>query len=303
MSRPLRLGTRTSELALWQTEFVREQLVRAWPGLQTELRPFVTRSDQTLDRSLPEIGGKGLFTQELEQALRDGEIDVAVHSLKDLPVEEPSGLALGAILGRVDVRDVLISRQGWTLESLPTGAVVGTGSLRRQAQLLSYRSDLAIRSIRGNVDTRVRKALAGEYDAVVLAAAGVVRLGLESHVSQWLPLEVMLPAPGQGALAVQCRGDDADSLRFLAALDDADLRLCVTVERDFLRYLGGGCATPVAAYARRQGGVLVLDTVVAAADGSRNVRLVSHDANGRRLAHDVAIRALAAGAAEVLGHA
>ncbi len=308
MNQRLLLGTRTSALALWQTEFLRARLLASWPGLETELRPFITRGDKTLDQPLPQIGGKGLFTQELELALRQGEIDLAVHSLKDLPVEQPAGLTLGAILGRAEVRDVLISRKAWTLDTLPSGAIIGTSSLRRQAQLLNRRPDLIVRSIRGNVDTRVRKALAnqdspaGDYDAVVLAGAGVMRLGLEPPTCHWLPLETMLPAPGQGALAVQCRADDAETLRLLAALDEADLRLCVSAEREFLHLLGGGCSTPVAAFARYQDSQILLDTLVAAADGSRCIRVSLQGADWQQLAADAVVLALAQGAAEVLAH-
>lgn len=300
MKPSLVLGTRTSALAMWQTEFVRSRLLALWPGLETELRPVVTRGDKTLDRPLPQIGGKGLFTQELEEALRAGEIDAAVHSLKDLPIEQPPGLALGAILGRDEARDVLIAREPYTLAAMPAGAVVGTSSLRRQAQLLHHRPDLVVRSIRGNVDTRVRKALDGEYDAVVLAGAGVVRLGLDAAIRQWLPLEVMLPAPGQGALAVQCRAGDDETLRLLAGLDEPELRGCVSAEREFLRRLGGGCATPVAAYARRQDTMWLLDALVAAVDGSRCIRISLQGGGWQELAAEAAARALAEGAAEAL---
>jgi len=191
----LRVGSRTSQLALWQTNHVIEQLKHRWPQLNCELIPVVTQGDKRLDRPLPEIGGKGLFTAELEEGLRRGEIDLAVHSLKDLPVEEPAGLTLGAILSREDVRDVLVAPNGVTLATLPQGAIVGTSSLRRQAQLLSVRPDLQVRSIRGNVDTRVRKVMAGEYHAAVMAGAGLTRLGLTEHIVEWLPPETMLSRP------------------------------------------------------------------------------------------------------------
>jgi hydroxymethylbilane synthase len=205
----LTLGSRTSALAMWQSRHVMDTLQTVWPGLECTIEPFVTQGDKTLDRPLPEIGGKGLFTLELENGLREGRIDLAVHSLKDLPVDDAPGLTLGAILGRADVRDVLVAKNGQTLDTLPPGAVVGTSSLRRQAQLLARRPELTVRSIRGNVETRIHKALHGDYDATLLAGAGVTRLGLDAHISQWLALDVMLPAPGQGALAVQCRATGA----------------------------------------------------------------------------------------------
>ncbi len=245
----LTFATRPSALARWQTQWVARALENAHPGLTCCEEVITTRGDKVLDKPLPEIGGKGLFTQELEAALLSGRVDAAVHSLKDLPTEMPAGLTVGAVPPRAEVRDALVSAQGYTLETLPQGAVVGTSSLRRAAQLLAVRPDLQIRPLRGNVDTRVRKALAGQYDAVVLAGAGLVRLGLTEHISQWLPLEVMLPAPGQGALAVQCRADDKATLALLAAVDDPATRAAVEAERAFLSALGGGCAVPVAAYA------------------------------------------------------
>ncbi len=302
------LGTRRSQLARWQTDHVAELLCAAWPGLTCRIEPFVTRGDQSLDKPLPEIGGKGLFTAELEAALRAGTIDLAIHSLKDLPVQEVPGLTIGAIVGRADVRDVLVARNGWTLETLPPGAVVGTSSVRRQAQLQAYRPDLTFRSIRGNVETRIRKVLSGEYDATVLAAAGVQRLGLDEAVSQWLPLDVMLPAPGQGALAVQCRANDTRTLELLAAIDNQEVRKAVTAERAFLQALGGGCSAPVAAWARQDDtGLLVMDALlasqpVASAPGGRPTvaRARGRDAEphalARRLAEEVRGRLDAAAA-------
>ena len=210
------IGSRISRLAMWQTKHIIDQLQQAWPGLDCQVEPFVTKGDKNLDQPLPQIGGKGLFTLELEKALLDGRIHLAVHSLKDLPVEDADGLTLGAIGGRADVRDVLIGANGCTLGSLPLEAVVGTSSLRRQAQLLYARPDLQVRSIRGNVETRIRKVQEGQYDATVLAAAGVTRLELDQHISQWLPLDVMLPAPGQGALGIQCRVGDEFTLELLS---------------------------------------------------------------------------------------
>jgi hydroxymethylbilane synthase len=244
----------------------------ARPGLRTEVRVISTRGDRVLDTPLPLVGGKGLFTAELEAALRDGTIDLAVHSLKDLPTETPAGLAVGAVLRRGDPRDALVSRDGYALQTLPAGATVGTSSRRRGAQLLYRRPDLQLADVRGNVDTRLGKALdaGGAYDAIVLAYAGLERLGHPGAVSQVLAPEVMLPAPGQGALAVQCRAE-APWLALLATIDHPPSRAAVAAERAFLAGLGGGCAVPIAAYARLARGHLRLRGRVTALDGSTQV--------------------------------
>ena len=265
----LRLGTRTSQLALWQSRHVAAQLQHHWPNLTCEFVHHVTQGDKRLDRPLPEIGGKGLFTAELEDALRRGEIDIAVHSLKDLPVEDAPDLTIGAILSREDTRDVLVSRERWTLATLPQGAVVGTSSLRRQAQLLALRPDLQVRSIRGNVDTRIRKVMSGDYDAAILAGAGLVRLGLTEHILEWLPLDLMLPAPGQGALAVQCRANDPGVHELLAAIHDPHAATATLTERRLLFRLGGGCSAPVGARAEIAGDQISLVARVASKDGQQ----------------------------------
>jgi len=297
------IGSRTSRLAMWQTEHIITQLQQAWPGLDCQIEPFVTKGDKTLDQPLPQIGGKGLFTLELEQALRDGRIHLAVHSLKDLPVEDSDGLTLGAVVGRADVRDVLITNNGGTLGSLPLGAVVGTSSLRRQAQLLYARPDLQVRSIRGNVETRIRKVHEGQYDATVLAAAGVTRLELQQHISQWLPLDLMLPAPGQGALGIQCRAGDEATLKLLSAIHVPDVAAAVTAERSFLHHLGGGCATPVAAYAAQEEKGLHMTGLVAALRGGKQIEAAGYGADGWALGARLAQEALAQGAAEILARA
>ena len=294
------IGSRTSELALWQTNHIKAQLQAVWLGLTVHIEPFVTKGDKTLDKPLPQIGGKGLFTLELEQALHDGRIQIAVHSLKDLPVEDAAGLTLGAIVGRADVRDVLIAKNGWTLASLPEGAVVGTSSLRRQAQLLANRPDLQVKSIRGNVGTRVRKALEGEYDAAVLAAAGITRLGLEDHITDWFSLDTMLPAPGQGALAVQCRANDAAILNMLDAIDWPQVRACVTAERSFLHHLDSGCSTPVAAHATQKKGKIHLAGLVGAPDGRAIIQVSGRSTNAWQLGAELARQAVAQGAQEIL---
>jgi hydroxymethylbilane synthase len=299
------LGTRGSALARAQTERVLELLREAWPGLQGELREIVTEGDRTQanGRPLPEIGGKGLFTAELESALREGGVDFAVHSLKDLPTAETPGIAIGAVAAREDVRDCLLARDGLLLQELPPGAVVGTSSLRRAAQVRGMRHDVEVRSIRGNVDTRVRKVKEGKYDAVVVAAAGIRRLGLDREVAEWFEPDVLVPAPGQGALAVQCRADDEAALELLSRIDDPRSRAESTAERAFLSELDAGCTAPVGAYAEAilpQGALYVrLRGLVASPDGRDVVRVEGDGAPeevGARLAHD----ALRAGAFEIL---
>lgn len=298
----MRAGTRTSQLALWQTAHVAGLIEDRWPDLHCDLVYFVTQGDRRLDRPLPEIGGKGLFTAELEDALRRGEIDIAVHSLKDLPVEDAPGLTIGAVLSREEVRDVLVSRAGWTLATLPQGAMIGTSSLRRQAQLLAYRPDLTIRPIRGNVDSRIRKVLDGEYHAAVLAGAGLRRLGLDAHISEWLPLQIMLPAPGQGALAVQCRADDVPMCNLLERLNDRLVAATTHAERQLLWLLGGGCSAPIAAYAEPvgDGRMIVLRARVARPDGQAVVDSIAAGSNAEDLARSVAADLRGQGVASLL---
>lgn len=294
----IRLGTRGSALARWQTDWVLARLREQWPGLTGEIRLFTTTGDRLIDQPLPAIAGKGVFTEELELALLSGEIDLAVHSLKDLPVRLPPGLALGAICEREDARDVLICPAGAALHALPTGARLGTSSMRRAAQLRRVRPDLTIQPIRGNVDTRLRKAHAGAYDAIVLAAAGVLRLGLEAEITEYLSFDVMLPAPGQAALAVQCRAAEAPMQALLAPIDHGPTRSAVEAERSFLEALGGGCAAPVAALAETApGNGLSLRGFAGAPDGSASMLLNGVDADPRTLGIRLAQEALAKGAA------
>jgi hydroxymethylbilane synthase len=300
------LGSRKSKLALWQTHHVRDLLQAAWPGLKVEIQIISTTGDQVLDTPLPLIGGKGVFTAELEAALREGDIDAAVHSLKDLPTESPPDLTVGATPHRVRPDDVLISREEYQLDTLPRGATVGTSSRRRAAQLLHLRPDLQMADIRGNVPTRIDKGLAedGPYDAIILAYAGLERLGLLEAISQVLPLGQMLPAPGQGALGIQCR-DEAESLALLAPLNDSSTNVAVEAERSFLSGLGGGCAMPIAAYATEEDGRLRLTGRVSSPDGQKQIDVQGDGLPeeawqlGNRLAHD----ALAQGAAKLLGGA
>ena len=310
--RTIRIGTRGSLLARWQTDHVRDRLIAAHPGLNVEVIVMSTQGDRVLDTPLPMIGGKGLFTAELEQALRDGTIDLAVHSLKDLPTEDRPGLVIAAIPPREDPRDALVARGGATLAELPEGARIGTGSPRRAAQLRLARPDLDVRPIRGNVDTRLGKVTAGEFDAVVVAAAGLARLGRLDEASELLGPGVMLPAPGQGALAVECRAADAAAggrlHDLLAALDDPGTRAAVTAERAVLATLEAGCTAPVGAFAEiteispGEADLHVIAAVVSV-DGATAIRRSASgpasDAEqiGRRWAAEL----LAAGAAEVMG--
>jgi len=303
----LKFATRPSKLARWQTNHVMRALETAHPDLHCSEEIFVTQGDKVLDKSLPMIGGKGLFTQELEAALLNGRVDAAVHSLKDLPTENPAGLTLGAIPRRADARDALVSAAGYTLETLPKGAWVGTSSPRRSAQLRALRPDLHIADIRGNVDTRLRKLLEGQYDAVVFALAGLQRLGLDRNLNgqmQFLGYEQMLPAPAQGALAIQCRADADVTLGLLAAIEHLPTRFSVTAERAFLASLGGGCAVPVAAYAETVNGgqlsVIRMQGLVSSLDGLRMIKVSGEGLDARELGEKLAKEALAQGAAEIL---
>lgn len=299
----LRIGSRMSALAMWQTKRVVELLEAAHPAVTCVIVPYDTKGDRTLDKALPAIGGKGLFTAELEAALHEGLIDLAVHSLKDLPVENAPGTVLGAISDRADVRDCLVAREGWTLATLPQGAIIGTSSTRRQAQLLALRPDLIVRSIRGNVETRIRKVLEEKrYHATVLAAAGLVRLQKDGVVSEWLPVERMLPAPGQGALAVQCRADDSTTRDLLVAVHSPQTAGAVIAERSFLSALGGGCSAPVAAYARWNGDDIFMQALVGSTDGRLLIRADGIGQDAEELGATLAEEVKSEGALELLSH-
>ena len=296
-------ATRPSALARWQTQWIINSLRKIIPDLICEEKIITTQGDKILDKPLPEIGGKGLFTQELENELLSGAVHCAVHSLKDLPVENAAGLTIGCIPRRAEARDALVSAGGSTLWTLPANASVGTSSLRRSAQILSLRPDLRIESLRGNVDTRVRKALDGHYDAILLAGAGLTRLGLENYVTEWLSLNVMLPAPGQGALAVQCRTDDQMTLSLLTPLEDDSTRKAATAERAFLSALGGGCAVPVAAHAEvssQELSMICLTGLVISADGTKAVKVTGHGTDAWQLGKELARKAIEQGAGEIL---
>jgi len=261
------MGTRGSGLALAQTELVRDRLVAAHPGLQVEIVKITTAGDKDLDRPLHQLGGKGVFTKELDDALLENRIDCAVHSLKDVPTELPEGLVLGAIGHRATPFDVLVTNDGMILDELPEGAKVGTSSLRRKAQLLLYRDDLAVVDVRGNVETRLKKLDEGKLDALVLAAAGLERLGLQDRVSEILTQDVMIPAPGQGILAVAIRVGDSKTQRFIDVFEDPNARAAGACERGFLAALGGGCQAPAGALAETIGSSIVITGIIVSPDG------------------------------------
>jgi len=269
--RPLRIGSRGSILARWQAEFVRKQLFQV-SGVEAEIIIIKTAGDKMQQAPLTQIGGKGIFIKELEEALLEETVDLAVHSVKDIPTETPSRLHFPAVCRRDDVRDCLVSHKGDTLATLKQGARVGTSSLRRQAQLRHHRPDLDIRDLRGNVDTRLRKVESGEYDAIVLSKAGLDRLGWSQKITEPLSLEISLPAVGQGAIAIECRLKDTEAADILGKLDDDETRTAIIAERALLAALQGGCQVPLGAWARMERGELVMDAVVCSVDGVQYVR-------------------------------
>ncbi|MFO1428636.1 MAG: hydroxymethylbilane synthase [Candidatus Competibacteraceae bacterium] len=298
----LRIATRKSPLALWQAEHVAQRLRTAHPGLGVELVGMSTRGDKILDSPLAKVGGKGLFVKELEQSLLEGGADLAVHSLKDVPVEFPAGLCLPVILAREDPRDAFVSSHYRHPEQLPAGARVGTSSLRRQCQLAACYPHLTLLNLRGNVNTRLAKLDAGDYDAIILAAAGLQRLGLEQRIACYLEPEISLPAIGQGVIALECRQDDARVLDWINALHDPDTAVRITAERAFNQRLQGGCQVPIAGYAVLQDDRLRLRGLVGEPDGSQLVRgeICGPAAAAERLGIALAEDLLARGAAAIL---
>jgi hydroxymethylbilane synthase len=272
MSEELRIGTRSSQLALFQANWVKEKLVQAHPRLQVTLVKIKTTGDQIQDAPLAKIGGKGLFVKEIEESLMKKKIDLAVHSIKDVPAELPMGLHLSVITKREDPRDVFISKNGTSLNDLSQGAKIGTSSLRRQAQLLHFRSDFQMVPLRGNLDTRLKKIKAMNLDGIVLALAGVKRLGLEERITEMIPIEISLPAIGQGALGIETRIDDKEVEERIQFLRDEASWITVSAERAFLRKLEGGCQVPIAAFARIFGTTLQIDGLVGTIDGKRLIR-------------------------------
>jgi len=295
-TQPIRIATRKSPLALWQAEHVRDRLLALHPGLQVELLKMSTQGDRILDSPLAKIGGKGLFVKELEQGLLDGRADLAVHSMKDVPAELPDGLCLGAILDREDPRDAFVSMQYPGVDDLPEGARVGTSSLRRQCQLRARRPDLQILDLRGNVGTRLGKLDAGDYDAIVLACAGLKRLGLSERITHALTPEEMLPAIAQGVIGIECRADDMRVRGLIEPLNHAETAQRTAAERAMNATLAGGCQAPVAGYSLLNAGVLELRGLVGQPDGSQVIRgdvrgaAEQAEALGKQLADDLLAR-------------
>jgi hydroxymethylbilane synthase len=300
--RHLRIGTRGSLLAKWQAEFVRKQLF-ALAGVETEIVIIKTAGDKLQHAPLTQIGGKGVFVKELEDALLAETIDLAVHSVKDVPTDVPSGLSFPAVLRRDDVRDCLVSAKGATLANLRQGARVGTSSLRRQAQLRHLRQDLDVRDLRGNVDTRLRKVESGEYEAILLAKAGLDRLGLSQRISEVFSPEVCMPAVGQGAIAVQCRVKDVEAAEVLSRLDDAETRNAIIAERALLKAVQGGCQVPLGAWARMERDQMVMEACVCSVDGTQCIRqrATASPEEAAALGERMANLLLEAGAQAILG--
>ncbi|KHM44833.1 porphobilinogen deaminase [Pseudoalteromonas distincta] len=298
----VRIATRKSALALWQAEFVKAELERFHADVHVELVPMSTQGDIILDTPLAKIGGKGLFVKELEQAMLDGRADIAVHSMKDVPVEFPQGLALHTICEREDPRDAFVSNNFANLSALPQGAIVGTSSLRRQCQIKALRPDLDIRDLRGNVNTRLGKLDDGQYDAIILAAAGLIRLEMESRIADYIEPEVSLPANGQGAVGIECRIDDEVTKALLAPLEHTQTRIRVNAERSMNRYLEGGCQVPIGAYALVDGEQVHLRGLVGAVDGSEILRdeVTGHVNDAEKLGIELAKKLLAQGADKIL---
>ena len=302
MSRALILGTRGSKLAVHQSEWVRARLQELVPGLTVTLKRIQTSGDKILDVPLAKIGGKGLFVKEIEDALLSGEIDLAVHSMKDVPTALPDGLDILCVPPREDARDALITRDGRRLDELKTGARIGTSSLRRQAQLLHHRPDFVIEMLRGNLDTRLRKLREGQFDAIVLAAAGLRRLGWDAEITEYLPVELSLPAIAQGALGIEARHNDNVVREVLTRFEDRPTRITVTAERALLHRLEGGCQVPIAAHAQLDGESLTLDGLVASVDGRRMIRqrIQGLATDAHRLGTTLAERLLSAGGDVIL---
>ena len=302
MKKSIVIGTRGSKLALWQAEHIASLIRERFPAIEVNLKKIVTTGDKILDVPLAKIGGKGLFTKELENAMLSGEIDLAVHSLKDMPTELPEGLMLAAITIRADASDAFVSLRYNSLDELPQGAKVGTSSLRRRAQILKYRPDLQTVDLRGNLDTRIKKLENKEMDAIILATAGLKRLGLEQYITQILPAAICLPAVGQGALAIETRQDDAEVLLVLEFLNDNDTIAAVTAERAYLREVQGGCQVPVGVHGEVNGDQLLLEATILKIDGTREVReqICGNCSEAEALGVKLAQQMLAAGGKEIL---
>lgn len=301
-NRTIKIATRKSALAMWQAEFVQSELIKHYPDLKVELVPMSTQGDRILDSPLAKIGGKGLFIKELEIAMQEGRADLAVHSMKDVPVEFPDGFAIHAICEREDPRDAFVSNTFSTLDELPAGAVIGTSSLRRQCQLKARRSDVIIRDLRGNVNTRLAKLDAGEYDAIILASAGLLRLEMANRISHFIEPEQSLPAVGQGAVGIECRNDDSALIELINVLNHNDTTVRVTAERAMNAKLQGGCQVPIGSFATLEDNTLTLRGLVGSVDGSQvlNAEAAGSTHDAEQIGVKVAELLLSQGADKIL---
>ena len=303
MTNPIiRIATRHSPLAMWQAHFVKDALLKHHPELTVELLPMKTKGDKILDTPLAKVGGKGLFVKELEVAMLEGRADIAVHSMKDVPVDFPEGLGLKVICEREDPRDAFVSNTYKNIDDLPQGAVVGTSSLRRQCQIRNLRPDLVIKDLRGNVNTRLGKLDDGQYDAIILAAAGLIRLEMFDRIASYIEPEVSLPAVGQGAVGIECRLDDAQTIELLKPLEDTITRIRVTAERAMNLALQGGCQVPIGSFALLDGDQVFLRGLVGSVDGKEIIRkeITGHKDDAEQLGLTLAKQLLDAGAKEIL---
>jgi len=281
MNKKIRIGTRGSQLALWQANWVKGKLSEWNPGMEIEIHKIKTTGDKILDVPLAKVGGKGLFVKEIEEALFDKKIDIAVHSMKDVPTDLPEGLSISAITEREDPRDALISKDGLKLKELKKGAKIGTSSLRRQVQLLNFREDFKIYQLRGNLNTRMKKLSAGDFDAIMLAAAGVKRMGWKDKITEYLPYDIFLPAIGQGALGIEIRDSDREAGKIVERFNHRETSLCVRAERSFLERLEGGCQVPIAAFGMINGNTIKLEGLVGSIDGKILYRDTETDGENR----------------------
>ena len=281
MNKKIRIGTRGSQLALWQANWVKSKLLEWNPGIEIEIHKIKTTGDKILDAPLSKVGGKGLFVKEIEEALFDKKIDIAVHSMKDVPTDLPEGLSISAITEREDPRDALISKDGSKLKELKKGAKIGTSSLRRQVQLLNFREDFKIYQLRGNLNTRMKKLSAGDFDAIMLAAAGVKRMGWKDKITEYLPYDIFLPAIGQGALGIEIRDSDREAGKIVERFNHRETSLCVRAERSFLERLEGGCQVPIAAFGMINGNTIKLEGLVGSIDGKILYRDTETDGENR----------------------
>lgn len=298
----IRIATRKSPLALWQANFVKQQILAHHPNLTVELIPMVTKGDVLLDSPLSKIGGKGLFVKQLEQAILNNEADIAVHSIKDIPAEFPEGLTLATICKRDDIRDSFISNKYSNIDELPNGAIIGTSSLRRQCQLRAKYPHLQIKDLRGNVGTRLAKLDNKQYDAIILASAGLKRLALQDRIKQYIDTDLILPAVGQGAIGIETRADDKKILEILSVLDDKHSRVCIEAERAMNKALQGGCQVPIACYSQLNNNILSLQGLVGRIDGSKIIKVALEGSitEAEKLGQELAKRLLDQGAKTIL---